>query len=235
MTTSLLFFGFFLGMKHALEADHVAAVASLATRSASLRDHVRLAGLWGIGHAGAILAAGTIVIALGLSVPASLEQGLEGAIGIVLIVLGADVLRRMRQKRVHFHVHSHGGRRHLHAHSHAGETAHDTSPHEHGHAGGFELKALLVGTLHGLAGTAALVLVSAQATRSAAQAFTYLLLFGLGSVVGMMTLSLAISWPLGISARRFGGFRRGLEGALGTATIALGCWIAAQAGFFGVL
>jgi hypothetical protein len=229
VTSSLLLFGFLLGMKHALEADHVAAVASLATRSASLRDHVTLASLWGIGHALTILAVGSAVVGLGLAVPASLSESLDGVVGLMLIALGADVLRRLRRKHVHFHVHSHdGGARHFHAHAHAPATVHDPAHHQHSHVEELAPRALMVGSLHGLAGSAALVLLSFGATRSAVQAFAYLALFGLGSIAGMVSLSFAIAVPLRLSAGRLARFQRALEGTLGTVTIALGCWMTIQ-------
>src|SRR5437763_1950078 len=105
MTASLLVFGFLLGIKHALEADHVAAVASLATRADSFRDHVRLAGLWGVGHALTLMVVGSVIVPLGLSLPPGLSSALEGAVGVVLVVLGIDVLLRLRRKRIHIHVH----------------------------------------------------------------------------------------------------------------------------------
>lgn len=229
MTVSLLLFGFLLGLKHAVEADHVAAVATLASRSSSLRDHVVLAGYWGVGHAVTILAFGAVIVGLGLSLPASVTAGLEGAVGVVLIGLGVDVLRRLHRQRVHFHVHRHAdGRSHFHAHAHAGDGVHAAAHHDHRHVHALGLRALAVGGLHGLAGSAALVLVAVPVTRSAAQALAYCGLFGLGTILGMMTLSLAISVPLRLSAHGLGRFERGLEGLLGTATIALGAWIAVR-------
>jgi len=233
MTWSLLVFGFLLGVKHALEADHVAAVASLATSSASWRDHVALAGLWGAGHALTLVAVGSIVVVLGATVPPSLEVDFDAAVGVMLIVLGSDVLRRLRSGRVHLHVHRHGdGPRHLHVHGHAPDERHDAAQHVHAHPGdvpgGATWRALLVGTMHGLAGSAALVLVAVAETRSIPAAVAYLALFGAGSILGMVALSLAISVPLRLSARRLGALRIGLQGLLGSATIALGCWMALQ-------
>ncbi len=227
MTLSVLLFGFLLGMKHALEADHVAAVASLASRSSSLREHLGLAGLWGIGHALTLGLVGAAVVLLGLTLPRALADGFEGLVGLVLIGLGVDVMRRLRRRHVHFHVHRHGdGPPHLHAHAHAEHAVHDADRHHHHHVRSTGLRALLVGGLHGLAGSAALVLLSAEATQSTGQALLYVAVFGFGSIAGMMTLSLAISIPLRLSVDGLGRFRHGLEGALGTTTIALGVWMA---------
>jgi high-affinity nickel permease len=224
MTTLLgpLLLGFLLGVKHALEADHVAAVAALATRSSSAAERVKLAGMWGLGHAGTLAVVGAGVLLLGLSLPPVLARVFEGAVGFMLILLGVDVLRRLRRQRVHFHTHRHAdGTVHVHAHAHEGSVT-----HAHTHPVRTLPRALLVGSVHGLGGSAALLVLSVGMARSATQAFAYLALFGLGSIVGMCALSLAISLPLRHLPHRLGAASRGLEGALGTLTIALGSWIA---------
>jgi len=223
----ILLLGLLVGMKHALEADHVAAVATLATRSASLGERVKLAGMWGLGHAGTLMLFGGTVLALGVSLPDRVARTFEGVVGLMLVALGLDVLRRLRRRGVHFHRHRHGdGRQHLHAHAHDSGTA-PAGAHDHEHARGLPLRALLVGTMHGLAGSAALVLLSLELTRSTAQALLYLAAFGIGSVAGMAALSLAISLPLRVASGRFGTAWRLVEGALGVVTVALGCWMAA--------
>ena len=135
---SILLIGLLLGMKHATEADHLAAVATLATRQASLAQTLRLGLAWGVGHT-LMLFAGA-VLALGLVVSPSLEHALETAVGLMLVGLGIDVLRRLRRKRIHFHVH---------AHSHCGEGAHAASVHQHGWR--WPLRALAVGSILGMA------------------------------------------------------------------------------------
>lgn len=220
-TLAPLALGFLLGLKHALDADHVAAVAALATRAASAADRVRLSGLWGLGHAVTLFACGALLLALGAQVPPALAAALEGLVGVVLVALGVDVLRRLRRRGVHVHAHRHGdGTLHVHAHAHA----HAAADHAHAHPDGLLPRAFAVGTVHGLAGSAALVLLSLEAARTTAQALAYLALFGLGSIAGMCALSLAISLPLRRVPTRAVG--RGLEGALGALTIALGSWIA---------
>jgi cytochrome c biogenesis protein CcdA len=226
---SVLFMGFLLGLKHALEADHVAAVATLANRASSLRDHVRVAGLWGVGHGLSLAALGALLVLLGAGLPAAAAAMLEAAGGVVLIALGLDVLRRLRRDRVHFHVHRHADAApHFHAHTHRGQATHDAAAHDHHHPSGLGVRALAVGSLHGLGGSAALALVAAEGTRSVGHALAYLALFGAGTVLGMTTLSLAIALPFRLSAERLGYRQRALEAALGTATIALGVWIAWQ-------
>src|SRR5512141_920036 len=120
----VLFLGLLVALRHALEADHIAAVTSLAGRSGSLLDRVKVAAMWGSGHAAALTLLGGGLVALGTALPERVARGFEVAAGCMLIALGIDVLRRLRARRVHLHVHQHGdGIRHLHAH------AHDTTPH----------------------------------------------------------------------------------------------------------
>jgi len=227
----VLFLGFLLGVKHALEADHVAAVATLATHSASLPARVKLAGMWGVGHAVTLLLLGGMLLVLDLSPPERVVRMLEGIVGLVLIVLGADVLRRLRTRGVHLHWHRHdGGSAYLHAHAHDMFTP-CLAHHAHEHPQRVLPRALLVGSLHGIAGSAALVVLSLELTQSTVQALLYLATFGVGSVAGMAALSLAISIPMRLSSHRLGRAWRMVEGALGMVTIGLGCWMARS--FFG--
>ena len=223
-----LLLGFLVGMKHALEADHVAAVATLATRSASLTERVKLAGMWGAGHAATLFLLGGAVLGFGRSLPDGVVRTLEGAVALMLVALGMDVLRRLRARGVHFHWHRHGDRAgHFHAHAHAEPFASERSSHAHEHPARLLPRALLVGSVHGLAGSAALVVMSLELTRSTAGALLYLGAFGLGSVAGMAALSLAISLPLRGAPARLGRAWHMVEGALAVVTIGLGCWMAA--------
>ena len=135
MALSLLLMGFLLGMRHSLEADHLAAVATLATRSRGLRDSLRQGAAWGLGHTITLVLFGSVVLWMEAVMPRALVQGLELAVGAMLIVLGAEVLWRLLRERVHFHLHRHAdGQAHFHAHSHAGDARpHDAAAHHHGH------------------------------------------------------------------------------------------------------
>ena len=108
MMTTVLTFGFLIGLRHALEADHVAAVASLVMTSRSLRQSVRLGAAWGLGHALTLLVVGGLLLASGKALPPGVAHWLEVVVGVMLIGLGADVLRRLIRQRVHFHSHRHG-------------------------------------------------------------------------------------------------------------------------------
>lgn len=229
---SILIIGFLIGMKHATEADHLAAVATLATRQSSLSSTVRQGVAWGIGHTLTLMLFGGIVLALGRAIPRYLEQSLELAVGIMLIALGADVLRRLARQRIHFHVHSHaGGVTHVHAHGHAGEGAHRDSPHRHAHREGLPLRALAVGMMHGMAGSAALILLSLETAQSWSLGLLYIVLFGVGSIVGMALLSSVIAIPLRLSAGHLNFLHYGMTAAIGVFSCVLGVFVVYRIGF----
>ena len=207
---AFLLLGFAVGLRHALEADHVAAVVSLATRGASLRSQVAQGALWGLGHTLTLLAVAGTCIGLGLSIPPGWERAFEALVGAMLVVLGISVFARLRRERIHLHPHRHAdGTFHLHAHQHV------DGGHAHVHV---PLRALLVGTVHGLAGSAALVLVIAGSTRSPLVGLLYVALFGIGSILGMSALAATVAVPVRASAT----LHAALCAVAGIASLALG-------------
>lgn len=225
---SVLLLGLLFGMKHAMEADHVAAVASLATRSSSPGEAARFGIAWGLGHTLTLFAFGSAVLLLGLTIPETMAHALELAVGVMLVGLGADVVRRLWKQGLHIHPHRHGSERHLHLHDHPPAKAavpHAHVPHAHAHKRVLPLRALCVGLVHGMAGSAALVLLTLGTIESAWLGIAYIALFGLGSIGGMMALSFAIGLPLRLTAHKLGGLYSGLTFAIGLMTIALGASI----------
>ncbi|HXO20168.1 MAG TPA: urease accessory protein [Thermoanaerobaculia bacterium] len=223
---SLLLLGLLLGMRHALEADHLAAVASLATRSKGMRGTVLQGAVWGLGHTLTLLVVGGACLLLRAAISARLAAALEGAVGVMLLLLGADVLLRLRRRRIHLHLHRHDdGTVHLHAHGHSPEEAHDPDHHRHAHGEGFPLRALLVGLVHGLAGSAALLLLTLTTLSSAWLGVAYIAVFGVGSIAGMAVLAAVISLPLQGTARNLTGWYNGLEAVIGAGTLLVGAWV----------
>jgi len=218
----ILGLGFLLGMQHALEADHIAAVSSIAARRSHVGDIVKHGLTWGLGHTLTLFVFAGAALLLGHAIPESLSRPIETAVGIMLVGLGAHVLWRLWRDRVHFHTHGHGdGTVHIHAHSHAGETAaHVRTAHAHEH--GFRWRTLLVGLMHGMAGSAALLMLTVSQVSSPAVGLGYVALFGIGSMIGMGALSTIIAVPLAISARWLTWANRGLQGAVGIVTVAIG-------------
>jgi hypothetical protein len=233
---SILLVGLLLGMQHATEADHLAAVATLATRQGSLGQAVRQGVAWGVGHSLTLTAFGGAVLLLGQAISPGLEQALETAVGAMLVLLGADVLRRMARDRIHFHVHRHGPQvAHVHAHSHRGDGPHARSAHRHAHPRRWPLRALAVGMMHGLAGSAALVVLALQALPTAGLGFGYIALFGLGSIAGMALLSAVVAVPLRLSSRYLTGVHRAVTALVGIGSCVLGGWIVAEVGYLRTL
>ncbi len=228
---SLLLLGLVLGMRHALDADHVAAVATLVNQKQSLGQSLKQGGIWGAGHTLTLLLFGTIILFADWMVPEQLVMGLELAVGLMLVLLGLDLLRRLLKGRIHFHSHSHGeAGRHLHIHSHANEdrSQHHCSTHTHEHARGFPLRALLVGMMHGMAGSAAVVVIALGLSSSPWQGILYILVFGVGSVLGMALLSMIISIPLRFSVNRLFRLHHACQVGIGLSTIVMGLLVIYQ-------
>ena len=140
----------------------------------------------------------------------------------MLVLLGLDVLRRLLRERIHFHQHQHGTTAHFHAHSHQSRQAHADDPHQHEHLDAFPLRALLVGMMHGMAGSAALIILALNSVSSIAQGVLYIALFGVGSIFGMALLATVISLPLRYSNRSFTWAHNGLKAVVGLVTIGIG-------------
>lgn len=214
--------GFLLGMQHAVEADHIAAVSSIAAGRTDVRDIVKHGLTWGLGHTVTLFVFAGAAILLGRAIPEHLARPLETAVGIMLVGLGAHVLWRLWRDRVHFHRHGHGdGTEHIHVHSHLNEAIpHRQSAHLHQH--GFRWRTLLVGLMHGMAGSAALLVLAISQVANAAYGMFYVLLFGIGSMLGMGALSIVIAVPLAVSARWLTWANRGLQGCVGVITVEIG-------------
>ena len=218
----ILGLGFLLGMQHALEADHIAAVSSIAARRSHVGDIVKHGLTWGLGHTLTLFVFAGAAILLGRAIPENFARPLETAVGIMLVGLGAHVLWRLWRDRVHFHRHGHGdGTVHIHAHRHVGEaTPHLRNAHAHEH--GFRWRTLLVGLMHGMAGSAALLLLAVMNASSPAVGLGYVALFGIGSMIGMGALSMVIAVPFAVSARWLTWANSSLQGAVGLVTLAIG-------------
>ncbi|MBA2592784.1 MAG: sulfite exporter TauE/SafE family protein [Pseudomonadota bacterium] len=187
----ILALAFGLGMLHALDADHIAAVANLAGHGPSRRHALLAGGLWALGHGLSLLLLGAAVLLFGVAIPERFSALAEHLIALVLIGIGLWALWDLYRRRVHLHFHSHDGlvpHGHLHAHgkgAHEGcsydHRDHTRDPHAHDHG------VLLIGGLHGVAGTApVLALVPVAKLGSVWLGIAYLLLFSLGVLLTML-------------------------------------------------
>jgi hypothetical protein len=221
---TMLTIGFLLGLKHATEADHVTAVATLAAGQRSLSQIIRQGVAWGLGHSLTLFCIGFLVLTLGHAIPSRLAQALECAVGAMLIILGADVLRRLLIDRNYMIWHRHPrGSHHLLVHGDVPRLQSVTSS-----AG--SLRALVVGMVHGTAGSAALIILSLGAMQSPALSLLYILTFGIGSIAGMAALSAAIAYPLRLSARGLGEGHRIVMACIGAFSCAMGAIVVYRIG-----
>jgi sulfite exporter TauE/SafE len=225
MVATIAGVGFVLGLRHALDPDHVVAVTTLASQRAGWRRTSLVGGFWGLGHALSLGFVGGIILLLRLSVPAAVSAGLEALVGVMLVVLGTLALRRARRTRLHAHPHEHDGATHVHLHAHAPR---ETAVHQHPHPLKGGLRPFLVGLVHGLAGSAGLALLALSAASTLTAGLVYLVIFGLGSIAGMLLLSALMSVPLGYVESRFTALHRGVQVAAGTASVGFGLYLLVQ-------
>lgn len=224
--------GFLLGLQHALEADHIAAVASIAADKKGVRRIVRHGAVWGLGHALTLGAFAGAVYALKLSLNERLADGLEFAVGVMLVLLGGRLIYALVKARIHYHVHRHSaGEVHFHAHSHAGDVSdHALSNHAHAHPAAGWRRSLAVGMVHGLAGSAALVALAASSAPSVPLGLAFMVLFGLGSVAGMAMFSAVIAVPLSLASGALTWASRGLQVLAGVIAVGIGVHIMVETG-----
>jgi ABC-type nickel/cobalt efflux system permease component RcnA len=220
--------GFVLGLRHALDPDHVMAVTTMASERSGVRRTSMVGALWGIGHALSLGLAGGAILALRLSVPTAVQDGLEALVGVMLILLGAIALRRAWRWRLHAHPHVHDGQAHVHFHAHAPAQirAHqEPQAHQHPHPLRGGLRPFLVGILHGLAGSAGLALLAMTAAPTLFAGALYLAVFAAGTVAGMLVLSALMSLPLAYLESRYAAFHRGVQLVAGLASVAFGLFV----------
>ena len=198
---TVLGLGLVFGLKHATEGDHVVAVSTIVSRQRNVWRSTFVGALWGAGHTASLLIAGVIVLSLRVAIPERVSNWLEFSVALMIIGLGAAALWRSLLKRrdVHVHEHSHDGVSHVHIHFHESETRdHTARPHSHV-VSAVGLKPILIGAVHGLAGSGALTLLVLTQIESAWVGFFYLAVFGLGSILGMMLMSGLIGLPFALT------------------------------------
>ena len=254
---SFLFLGFFLGMRHATDADHVVAIATIVSRERSMAGSALIGAAWGIGHTMTVMAVGAAIIVFGIVIPPKLGLSMEFAVGIMLVLLGILTLTGVGRAvgaahahanipgghahDLHDHLHAHGDYMHMHPHGH--------DPDAHGHAedqtplarldrSAFGrmafyqwLRPFVVGLVHGLAGSAAAALMVLSIIREPVAALGYLLLFGLGTVVGMMLITLILSAPFAFTAVNLPKFNWRLRVASGLISFVFGVILIYGIGF----
>jgi high-affinity nickel-transport protein len=251
---SIIALGFFLGMRHATDPDHVIAVSTIVSREREIGKSAWIGAFWGIGHTLTIFAVGAAIILFDVAISPRIGLSMELAVGLMLILLGiinvvsffrdlpssterAGTPASPQQEVVHSHAHSHGDFIHTHPHSHTHR------PDAHGHAGKnpvawldsmflrFKLyrplRPLMIGIVHGMAGSAAVALLVLATIHDPRWAVAYLLVFGIGTIAGMMVITMSIAstfrWARGKQV-----FLRRLAMASGVLSLGFGIFVAYQ-------
>ena len=226
-TTAVLSLGFFIGLRHATEADHLAAVSTIVSERKSIWSSMFIGGIWGLGHTISLVVAGIFVLLLNFQISERTERMLEFGVGVMLVLLGLNVLQKIvRGGKLHLHTHEHAGRKHVHPHLH--EPAKTDEPNTH-HGFSFNPRALIIGMVHGMAGSAALMLLVIPTIESRPLGLLYIVIFGVGSIAGMMLMSLLVGLPFYLSAK-FSRFNHVLQCVAGLVSVGLGLLIIYEKG-----
>lgn len=212
-----------LGFRHAFEPDHLAAVSTLATRHGRLGDAARLGAVWGVGHTTSVALVSLVMIAGGLHLPERLWPAADFLVGLLLILLGASVLVRYARGRWHLHAHTHGGAPHVHLHSHA-----HAPSHAHDHARPDVRRSLGFGLLHGLAGSGAIVVLLVATVPTRLGQAAYVAAFGLGTVLGMLAVSLTLGAAVRAASRRGASWATRIHMASAAVSILVGIALAGE-------
>jgi high-affinity nickel-transport protein len=218
--------GMLLGLRHALDADHVAAVSTMVTRERGLARSCLLGAFWGAGHTVALASAGVAVILFKLTISPGLEAALERMVGLVLVLLGGHVLlRAVGTVLVPGDAHTHDGVTHRHVVLRLGHP--DGSGAAHGHLLRLGGRPFVVGLLHGLAGSAALTLLVLGSIPSPVGALAYIVVFGVGSTAGMLLLSGLVGLPIALASGGTHRLQTALQLVAGIGSAGLGIWMLA--------
>ncbi len=227
-TAFLLGAGLIFGLKHALDADHLAAVSTIVGESKNLVRSSVVGALWGLGHTISLLVAGVAVIVLHVEIGARTALALEFCVALMLIGLGANALRTLvRGGHIHLHAHEHDGHVHFHPHMHDG--APEPSAHTH-HGFALSLRPVLVGMIHGLAGSAALMLLVLSTIPSPVLGLIYVAVFGIGSIGGMVCMSALVALPARLTATRWSRAHIAVRTLAGVFSLGFGLFMAYEIG-----
>jgi ABC-type nickel/cobalt efflux system permease component RcnA len=232
---AVLGIGLVFGIKHATEVDHVVAVSTIVSQHKNVFHSALVGALWGTGHTVSLLIIAAIVLTLRIAIPESVSGWLELGVAVMIICLGISALRRALRKNadVHLHQHSHDGLSHTHVHFHEEETRHEPAvASHHSHAvSRLGWKPILIGAMHGLAGSGALTLLVLTQISSSWIGFLYVATFGVGSIVGMLLMSGIIGLPFALTSRKLTHVHQGIQTLAAVLSICFGLWYAYRSAF----
>ena len=247
---SILAVGFFLGMRHATDPDHVIAVTTIVSNQRNSMRAAMIGAFWGVGHTLTIFVVGAGIILFNLVIPVRVGLSMEFSVAVMLIILGiwnvAGFLRSVpaasvpdpaAEKVIHSHSHSHGDFVHNHPHAHSHESQSGSPDHvlldwmdrAFGRVSVYQyLRPLVVGIVHGLAGSAAVALLVLTTIRNVHWAVAYLLIFGVGTIAGMMVITMSIASAFTMMGKGRQNFSRQLALASGLLSLGFGLFVAYQ-------
>jgi ABC-type nickel/cobalt efflux system permease component RcnA len=244
---AILFLGFLLGMRHATDPDHVVAITTIVTKQEGMAKAGMIGALWGLGHAFTIFVVGMIIILFQVTISPRVGLFMELAVAAMLILLGVlNLTGTLRWLQQRFTPSAEGpGDARTFGDGRSGTPfcalavptqAQSVAPkpwlHRLRQTLGFYnvLRPLAIGIVHGLAGSAAVALLVMTTIRDPWWAITYLFLFGIGTIAGMMIITAAIAMPLAFTTRRFSGWNRGMAVASGLLSLGFGLFLSYQIG-----
>ena len=227
---AVLSIGLVFGLKHATEVDHVVAVSTIVSQHKNVFHSAFVGALWGVGHTASLLVISVVVLTLRVAIPERVSGWLELGVAVMIVCLGISALRRALRKNadVHVHQHNHDGLSHTHVHFHEEETRHAPATHSHhSHAvSRLGWKPVLIGMMHGLAGSGALTLLVLTQISSSLTGFLYVATFGLGSIAGMLLMSGLIGLPFALTSRKLTHVHQGIQTLAAVLSICFGIWYA---------
>ena len=230
---AILTIGLVFGLKHATEVDHVVAISTIVSRHKNIFHSALVGARWGAGHTASLLIVAAIVLSLRVAIPEVVSGWLELGVAIMIICLGVSALRGALRENAHVHVHQHNhdGLAHTHVHFHEHETKHEPAlQSQHSHAvSRLGWKPVLIGMMHGLAGSGALMLLVLTQISSSWLGFLYVATFGVGSIAGMLLMSGLIGLPFAFSSRKLTHLHQGLQTVAAVFSICFGLWYAYSA------
>jgi high-affinity nickel-transport protein len=241
---SIVFIGFFLGMRHATDPDHVIAVTTIVSQQRSWKRAAWIGIFWGLGHTLTIFIVGCAIILFNVVIPVRLGLAMEFSVSLMLILLGGWNLASFSQAlptvptdsaALHSHPHSHGNFVHSHPHVHASAadvqepSALQQMDRKLGKRSFYQLmRPLVVGIVHGLAGSAAVALLILATIHNPTWAIAYLLVFGIGTIAGMMLITMSIASAFRVVGSRYQVFGRRLALVSGVISVGFGLILAYQ-------
>jgi high-affinity nickel permease len=231
--------GLILGMRHSTDADHVVAISTIVSRQRSIRNAAFIGSIWGLGHTITVFMVGSLIILFGVEIPPRLGLSMEFSVAVMLVLLGVLNLCGIMQKVTRYFTSASIGRdetpdaTHLEVNKNTIDERLDNSV---GRFGFYQcLRPLVIGLVHGLAGSAAVALLVLSTIHSPLWATVYLLIFGAGTMIGMMCMTAAIAVPLVFAGDRFAKLSHYLGTASGMVSLCFGSFLVYQLGFLGGL